>query len=276
VHASRISDFDLAIKMLRYFIAKALRGSHSLFRPRIALCMPRESSEIERVVLEVGMERVARSVVLVDQAIAAPLGAGLPVHEARGSMLVDIGADTTNITVLSLNNVVLHESVKIGGNAMDAILMEHMRAEHRLLIGEPTAELIKMAVGAAHADYDFQEMRVPGRHVESNFPSSVVVNSAQVRAALNPVIQIILSSVRNVFQKVPPDIMVDLLEGGIMLCGGGSLLKGLDRRLAETLGVKVSLSPKVFEAGAKGAAIWMKERRCFSAEPPFCRPIISS
>jgi rod shape-determining protein MreB len=228
-----IADFDAAERMLGDFIKKATRR-HRWIRPRVVIGVPSEITQVERrAVHESTMRAKASEVFLVDEPVAAAIGAGLPITEPAGSMIVDIGGGTTDIAVLSLAGVVYSRSVRVAGNEMDEAIIDHMKRQHRLLIGERTAEQIKIDVGSA-APLDAEiTMEVRGRHLTEGVPKSVLINDGEIREALAGTVDVIVMAVRNALESIPPELSADIYDRGIVITGGGALLRNLDSRLRD-------------------------------------------
>lgn len=263
VRSGVVADFEVTALMLRYFVQKALPRHLRLLRPRMVVGVPADASAIERRATEEAALLVASEVWLIDEALAAAIGAGLPVETRKGSMVVDIGGGTTDIAVVSSNRVVCSRSVKIGGDAMDGVLTDFLKNKRGIRIGESTAELIKKTIGTAHPHYDDQEMKVSGQEVNTGLPTAITVTSAEVREALSPMIYIIAATIRQALEKSPPDLMGDILMNGITLTGGGALLKGLDRKLSDEIGVPVVVANNALTAVVEGAGRWLDQRKKF-------------
>jgi rod shape-determining protein MreB len=196
---------------------------------------------------------MARDVQLIDEAMAAAIGSGLPVTEAVASMIVDIGGGTTDIAVISLTDIVCSISVRQGGDAMDEHIINYMRRKHHLLIGESTAEVVKKAIGAAHEDYDNQEMEVRGRSLTSGAPASVVVTGAEIREAISEVVYTIIAAIKQALETTPPELAGDIISSGIILAGGGAMIKGLAKKIEEELEIKVKVAKDPITAVVEGA-----------------------
>jgi rod shape-determining protein MreB len=234
-----IADFDATSQMLRYFIAKATsRGN--LVRPRIVCCMPVGVTEVEkRAVREAANSAGAREVQLVEEPMAAAIGAGLPVEEPSGSMIVDVGGGTTEVAVISLGGIVFSRSVRVAGDKMDDAIVAHIKRKHSLLIGPRTAELIKIRIGSAFPSDDLLTMEVKGRDLVAGIPKTVEVNADEVREALAEPVNAIVEALRVSLERTPPELAADIVDRGIVLTGGGALLHGLDRLLCNETGLPV-------------------------------------
>ncbi len=253
VRTGVIADFDVAAMMLREFLRKARERSRSLFKPRIIVGVPSGITEVEDRAIKESIEPEARDVKLIDEAMAAAIGCGLPVTEAVASLIVDVGGGTTDIAVISFLDIVYSVSVRQGGDAMDEAIINHMRRRHHLLIGEATAELIKKTIGCAHPDYDEQEMEVRGRSLTSGAPASLLVTGGEIREAIAEVVSTISAAIRQALENTPPELSGDLMSTGLALAGGGALLKGFDRHVAEQLKVNVTIADDPLAAVVEGA-----------------------
>jgi rod shape-determining protein MreB len=248
-----IADFDAAEKMLGYFIRKAHKRK-TLVRPRVVIGVPSEITQVERRAVKDSAYRAKASEVhLIEEAMAAAIGAGLPITEAAGNMVVDIGGGTTDIAVISLAGVVYSKSVRIAGNAMDEAIATYVKREHDLLIGERTAERVKMELGSAWPLRDKKEMEVKGRHVLEGKPKTVVLNDSQVREALAEPVKQIVQAVRDGLERIPPELSADVCDRGIVLSGGGALLHNLDERLRRETGLPVQVAEDPLSSVVLGA-----------------------
>ena len=248
-----IADFDAAEKMLTHFIRKAHRRSGWL-RPRVIIGVPSEITQVERrAVKESAYRAKASEVHLIEEGMAAAIGAGLPITEASGSMIVDIGGGTTDIAVISLAGIVYSRSVRIAGNAMDEAIINYVKKEHDLLIGERTAERIKMELGSAAPLTEDKEMEVKGRHVLEGKPTTVILNDGQIREALAEPVRMIVQAVRDGLERIPPELSADVYDRGIVLSGGGALLQRLDDRLRRETGLPVSVAEDPLSSVVLGA-----------------------
>jgi rod shape-determining protein MreB len=248
-----IADFDAAERMLGYFIKKAHK-SKRFVRPRVVIGVPSEITQVERRAVKDSAYRAKASEVhLVEEAMAAAIGAGLPITEASGNMIVDIGGGTTDIAVISLAGVVYSKSVRLAGNAMDDAITMYVRKEHNLLIGERTAERIKMELGSAAPLSQRKEMEVKGRHMLEGKPITVTLNDLEVRAALEEPVRGIVQAVHDALERIPPELSADICDRGIVLSGGGALLQKLDERLRKETGLPVSVAEDPLSAVVLGA-----------------------
>jgi rod shape-determining protein MreB and related proteins len=248
-----IADFEAAEKMLGYFIRKAHRRK-TLVRPRVVIGVPSEITQVERrAVRDSAYRAKASEVHLIEEAMAAAIGAGLPITEAAGNMIVDIGGGTTDVAVISLAGVVYSKSVRIAGNAMDEAIINYVKREHDLLIGERTAERVKMELGSAWPLRDKKDMEVKGRHVLEGKPKTVTLNDSQIREALAEPVKQIVQAVRDGLERIPPELSADVCDRGIVLSGGGALLHNLDERLRRETGLPVQVAEDPLSSVVLGA-----------------------
>jgi len=247
-----IADFDITEAMLRYFIQRAT-NKRGLGRPRIIICVPFGITEVEkRAVRESAEGAGAREVYLIEEPMAAAIGAGLPITEPSGNMVVDIGGGTTEVAVISLAGIVYSQSVRVGGDKMDEAIVAYMKRKYNLLIGEQTAERVKCTVGNAYADDDVQTMEVKGRDLVAGVPKTVVVNSDEIREALMEPINAIVEAVLLALERTPPELSADIVDKGIVLTGGGALLHNLDVLLREETGLPVMVADDPISAVVLG------------------------
>ena len=228
-----IADFEMAERMLRYFITSANHGS-TLVKPRIIIGIPGRTTQVERRAVKESAELAgAREVYLIEETVAAAIGAGLPITEPSGNMVVDIGGGTTDIAVISLGGIVYSESVRVAGDHIDAAIMSHIKREYSLFIGEHMAERIKIEVGSAYPLAEKRQMIVKGRDLISGIPRTIVVDDTEIREALQESIATIVAAIKVALENTPPELASDIIDQGIVLTGGGALIKGLDARLRE-------------------------------------------
>jgi len=248
-----IADFEAAEKMLTHFIRKAHRRSGWL-RPRVVIGVPSEITQVERrAVKDSAFRAKASEVHLIEEAMAAAIGAGMPITEASGNMVVDIGGGTTDIAVISLAGVVYGKSVRVAGNELDEAIILHARKVHNLLIGERTAEQIKMDIGSAYPLDGKITMEVKGRHLTEGRPKTVTMTDEEVRKALSEPVKAIVQSVHDALERIPPELSADIFDRGIILTGGGALLKNFDKRLREETGLPVQLAEDPLSSVVLGA-----------------------
>jgi len=248
-----IADFDVTAKMLTYFIRKAHKRS-VFIRPRIVIGVPSQITEVEkRAVKDSAYRAKASEVHLVQEAVAAAIGVGLPITEPSGNMLIDIGGGTTDIAVISLAGIVYSKTVRVAGNKMDEVIIEYLKREHSLLIGERTAEEIKIEIGSAFPLAERMTMQVKGRHLIEGVPKTITITDEEVRHALAETVNVIVDAVRGVLERTPPELSADIVDRGIVLTGGGSLLRNLDKRLRENTGLPVAMAEDPLSSVALGA-----------------------
>jgi rod shape-determining protein MreB len=237
-----IADFKVTEKMLNYFIQKA-HNRKVLVHPRIVIGVPSEITQVEkRAVMDSAYRAKASEVHLVEQAMVAAIGAGLPITEPSGNMVVDIGGGTTDIAVISLSGIVYSRSVRVAGNEMDDAVMQYMKRKHNLLVGERTAESIKMEIGSAYPLDRPLTMEIKGRNLIEGVPKTVLIDDSEVREALSECIATIVNAIRVALERTPPELSADISDRGIVLTGGGALIKNLDKRIREETGLPVSIA----------------------------------
>ncbi len=248
-----IADFNAAEKMLGYFIRKAHRRK-TMVRPRVVIGVPSEITQVERRAVKDSAYRAKASEVhLVEEAMAAAIGAGLPITEASGNMIVDIGGGTTDIAVISLAGIVYSRSVRVAGNAMDEAIAQYIKRERNLLIGERTAERVKIELGSAAPLETPRRMEVKGRHVLEGRPATAVLTDGEIREALAEPVRQIVRAVRDALERIPPELSADVCDKGIVLSGGGALLHNLDARIREETGLPVSIAEDPLTSVVLGA-----------------------
>ncbi|MCS7172203.1 MAG: rod shape-determining protein [Armatimonadetes bacterium] len=254
-----IADFDTTSAMLAYFIRRGLRG-RSFLKPRVIVGIPSGVTEVEkRAVIDATLQAGAREAYLIEEPMAAAIGAGLPVSEPVGSMIVDVGGGTTEVAVIALGGIVTSKSIRIGGDEMDEAIIQYARKAYNLLIGERTAEEIKIAVGSAYPLREEQAVDVRGRDLLTGLPRTVRMTSAEIREALSEPVAAIVEAVRQTLERTPPELAADIVERGIVLVGGGALLRGLDRLLAQETGMPVTLTDDPLSAVALGTGRALEE-----------------
>src|SRR5256885_15205407 len=254
-----IANFEVTEKMLQHFIRKAHNGK-SWVRPRVVIGIPSEITQVERRAVEDSAYRAkASEVYLVEEAMAAAIGAGLPITEPHGNMVVDIGGGTTDIAVISLSGIVYSRSVRVAGNLMDEKIIEHLRHEHNLVIGERTAEAIKTEVGSAYPLDRPSSMEVKGRDVLKGIPRTVSVRDEEIRQALSGCVGLIVQAIRVALERIPPELSADISDRGIALTGGGSLLKNLDKRIKTETNLPVSLAEDPLTSVVMGTAKMLED-----------------
>jgi rod shape-determining protein MreB len=229
-----IADFEIAEKMLDYFIKKATNNRGFWLRPRIVIGIPTGITQVERrAVKDVATRAKASEVFLVEQPMTAAVGADLPITEPTGNMVVDIGGGTTDIAVISLNGIVFNHSIRIAGNEMDEEIIQYLKKKYNLLIGERSAEQVKMQIGSAYPLDEPMTMEIKGRDLREGIPKTIVIDDQEIREALEDVVSSIVNAVRIALERTPPELSADIIDRGIVLTGGGALLRNLDKRLRE-------------------------------------------
>ncbi|MHC9509842.1 rod shape-determining protein [Kangiella sp. M94] len=248
-----IADFEVTEKMLQHFIRKVHDNTFFRPSPRVLICVPCGSTQVERrAIKESAIGAGARDVFLIEEPVAAAVGAGLPVGEARGSMVVDIGGGTTEIAILSLNGVVYSDSVRIGGDRFDEAIIEYIRRNYGTIIGEATAERIKHEIGTAYPGTEVRELDVRGRNLAEGIPRSFTINSNEVLEALQNPLHGIVRAVKAVLEQSPPELAADISERGMVLTGGGALIRDIDRLLMEETGLPVIVAEDPLTCVARG------------------------
>lgn len=255
-----IGDFEMTKAILSYFIKKAYsKGLSSLFKPRVVIAVPSGITSVERrAVIESAERAGARKVYLVDEPMAAGIGSGLPITEPTASMIIDIGAGTTEVAILSLADVASCQSVRVGGDDMDEAIIAHLKKTYGLFVGESTAEAVKIQIGSAAPLDEEMTMEVAGRDTVSGLPRKVIVTSEEIRSALQKPIAAIIGAVTATLEKAKPELAADLVDNGIHICGGGSLLRGMDKVFANATGLKVETVSEPLNSVALGTSMYME------------------
>jgi rod shape-determining protein MreB len=254
-----IADFETTERMLRYFIQKVHR--RRLFaKPRVVVCVPSGVTGVERrAVIEAAGQAGARQVHIIEEPMAAAIGAGLPVAEATGNMVVDIGGGTTEVAVISLGGIVTAQSIRTAGDELDNAIIQHVKKEYSLMLGERTAEEIKMAIGSACATPDEPHAEIRGRDLVTGLPKTIVVSADEIRKAIEEPVNAVVDAVRSTLDKCPPELSGDIMDRGIVLTGGGALLRGLDERLRQETGMPVIIADNPLDTVAFGAGKCVEE-----------------
>ena len=248
-----IADFEVTQVMLRHFIKKAT-AEHSLFRPRIIICIPFGITQVEkRAVKESAQMAGAREVFLIEEPMAAAIGAGLPIMEPSGNMIVDIGGGTTEVAVISLGGIVYSKSVRVAGDKFDESILNYIKKKYSLLIGERTAEQIKVAIGNAYPFEDEKSYEVKGRDLITGAPKTIEVNSEEIRDALAEPVSAVADAIKIALERTPPELAADIVDNGIILAGGGSLLANLDILIKEKTGLPVALAEDPLTCVVRGS-----------------------
>ena len=255
-----IADFDITEAMLRYFIKKAHKRVR-MVHPRIAICVPSGVTEVEkRAVYDAAMQAGARDVFIVEESMAAAIGAGLPVHEPTGNMIVDIGGGTTEVAIISLGGIVTSETIRIGGDEMDTTIVQYVKRHYNLMIGDRTAEQVKMEIGAALlAPGENEKRELRGRDLVTGLPKTVEISAEEIKDALKEPVSRIVATVKRTLEQTPPELAADVMDKGIVMTGGGSLLHGLDRLLTEETGMPVHIADNPLDCVALGAGKVLEE-----------------
>lgn len=247
-----IADFDITQNMLKYFIRRATQR-RSLFQPRVVVCVPSGVTEVEkRAVEEAAIHAGARDAYLIEEPMAAAIGAGLPVHEATGSMIVDVGGGTTEVAIISLGGIVTSKSIRIGGDELDEAIVTYIKKEYSLMIGERTAENIKITIGSANVNNKESKMNIRGRDLISGLPKTLEITSKEIYEAMREPIHNILDAIKSTLEKTPPELAADIMEQGIMLTGGGALLDGIDLLIKNETGMPVHIAESPLDCVAIG------------------------
>ena len=255
-----ISNFDITERLLRHFLKKVV-GTRIFFKPRVVVCVPSGVTEVEkRSVIEATEEAGARHTYLIEEPIAAAIGAGIDISQPRGNMVVDIGGGTTDVAIISLGGSVLSESIKVAGDRFDESIVRYMRKKHNLLIGERTAEEMKIRIGSAYPRKEQVFIDVKGRNLISGLPQAITIGSNEMIDALEEPLQNILETVRNLFEKTPPELASDIAENGICLTGGGALLRGLGKLIEEELKIPVEIADTPIDCAADGIGVCLEKK----------------
>ena len=253
-----ISDFEITEAMLSYFIKK-VHGRGGLIRPRVVIAVPSGITAVERRAVIDSAERAgARKVYLVDEPIAAGIGAGLPITDPTASMIVDIGGGTTEVAIMSLADIASCQSIRTGGDDMDEAVINHLKKTYNLLIGEPRAEKVKIQIGSASSLDEELTMEIAGRDTISGLPRKIVITSEEIREALKEPVAAIIDAVTGTLENAEPELAADLIENGVHICGGGSLLRGMDTVLTNATGLKTMCAEDPLCAVARGTSVYLE------------------
>ena len=250
-----IADFDITEAMLRHFIL-SVHNRRTLVRPRIIVSVPSGITQVERRAVRETVESAgAREIYLIEEPMAAAIGAGLPITEPTSSMVVDIGGGTTEVAVISLSGIVYAKSLRIAGDKIDEEIVQYMKRKYSLLIGERTGEMIKMTIGCAYPDKEIRTVEVKGRDLVSGIPKIIEINSEEIREAITEPISLIVDTIKNCLENSPPELAGDIVDRGIMLTGGGALLRNLDVLIREETGLPVTIADDPLSTVARGAGM---------------------
>jgi len=254
-----IANFQITQGMLRYFIRKVI-GNNKIIRPRVVVCVPSGVTEVEkRAVIDATLQAGAKEAYLIEEPMAAAIGAGLPVEEPTGSMVVDIGGGTSEVAVISLGGIVVSRSLRVAGDELDDAIVHYVKKEYNLMIGERTAEDIKIRIGSAYPVNDEEQYSISGRDLVTGLPRELLISAAEVREALAETVNAIVDSIRYTLEKTPPELAADIMEKGIMLTGGGALLKGLDKLIFHETGIPVNIAEYPLDCVAIGTGKVLEE-----------------
>ena len=255
-----IADFEIAEKMLDYFIKKATNNRGFLLRPRIVIGIPTGITQVERrAVKDVAMRAKASEVYLVEQPMSASVGAELPISEPTGNMIVDIGGGTTDIAVISLTGIVFNHSIRIAGNEMDDAIIQYIKKKYNLLIGEKTAEQVKIQIGSAYPLEENITIEIKGRDLREGIPKTIVVDDQEIRDALEDIVIAIIEAIKVALEKTPPELSADIIDRGIVLTGGGSLLRNIDKRIREETKLPVFIAEDPLTTVVLGAGMMLDD-----------------
>ena len=254
-----IADFEITEAMLRYFIKK-VHHRRVLVRPRIVIAIPSGITEVEKRAVKDSAERAgAREVKLIEEPMAAAIGVGLPIQDPTGNMIIDIGGGTCEIAIISLSGIVFSKSIRIGGDEMDEAVIEYLKKTYNMMVGERTAEEIKIKIGSAYPLEEEMSMEVKGRDLVAGLPKTVTITSEEIRESLQETLRAILEAVKVSLERTPPELAADLIDHGIVMAGGGSLLRGLDKLISEETGLPVHITDDPITAVANGTGIVLSE-----------------
>ena len=261
-----IADFEIAEQMLSYFIHK-VHNRRRMVWPRVAISVPSGITPVERrAVTESAVQAGAKQVFTIEEPMAAAIGAGLPVQEPQGCMIVDIGGGTTEVAVISLGGIVFSKSVRVAGDEMDQAIIQHLKRTYNMMVGERTAEEIKIAIGSAFPLKEELEIQVKGRDQVMGLPKIITITSEEIRESLREPVSSIVDAVRVTLERTPPELSADIVDRGVVLAGGGALLRGLDQLLAKETGLHVTVAEDPLTAVVMGAGKYLEELKNFPAE----------
>jgi rod shape-determining protein MreB and related proteins len=254
-----IADFDVTEKMLRYFIQK-VHVRRFLAKPRVVVCVPSGITGVEqRAVEEATISAGARAAYIIEEPMAAAIGAGLPIHEPTGNMVVDVGGGTTEVAIISLGGVVTSTSIRVGGDELDEAIIQYIKKEYSLMLGERTAEALKLAIGSAFPTPDEMIAEIRGRDLVSGLPKTIHVSAEEVRKGIEEPVNAIIDAVKNTLDRCPPELAADVMDQGIVLTGGGALLRGLDERLKHETGMPIHIADNPLHCVAIGSGKCLEE-----------------
>ncbi len=254
-----IADFDVTEAMLRYFIQRVHKRRFAV-KPRVVVCVPSGVTEVEkRAVFEATLQAGARAAFLIEEPMAAAIGAGLPIQEPTGNMVVDIGGGTTEVAVISLGGIVTSQSIRVGGDELDESIVAHVKKEYNVMIGERTAEEIKIEIGSAYPLAQEEDAEVRGRDLLTGLPKNIILSSEEIRTAIEEPLLAIIAAIKGTLEQTPPELSSDIMDRGIVLTGGGSLLKGLDELLRQETGMPVHVTDEAMTCVVVGSGKALEE-----------------
>jgi len=254
-----IADFDVTEAMLRYFIQRVHKRRFAV-KPRVVVCVPSGVTEVEkRAVFEATLQAGARAAFLIEEPMAAAIGAGLPIQEPTGNMVVDIGGGTTEVAVISLGGIVTSQSIRVGGDELDEAIVAHVKKEYNVMIGERTAEEIKIEIGSAYPLAQEEDAEVRGRDLLTGLPKNIILSSEEIRTAIEEPLLAIVAAIKGTLEQTPPELSSDIMDRGIVLTGGGSLLKGLDELLRQETGMPVHVTDEAMTCVVVGSGKALEE-----------------
>ena len=254
-----IADFDITASMLQIFIKKVCNSTF-FSRPNVIICIPSGVTAVERrAVKEAAFKAGAKQVSIIEEPMAAAIGAGLPVSEATGNMVVDIGGGTSEVAVISLGGIVASKSVRVGGDEFDNAIINYIKKKYNLLIGERTAEEVKITIGSAFEFEGQQEAVIKGRNLSDGLPKNITVTADEIREALHDAVTLVMDAIRTTLERTPPELSADVIDKGIMLTGGGALLRGLDKLVEEQTGIPVFVAERPLDCVADGTGVVLED-----------------
>ena len=255
-----IADFDVTHEMLRYFIGQAYRRSWFKRKPRVVVCVPSGVTAVEeRAVKEATLQAGAREVHLIEEPMAAAIGAGLPVSEPNGSMIVDVGGGTTDVAIIALGGIVTHRAIRVGGDDMDESIIHYIKRKYNLMIGDRTAEDVKITIGSALPEQPERKMEIRGRDMVSGLPKPLTLTAAEISGAMKDPVSNIIEAIKITLEKTPPELAADIMDRGIVMTGGSALLDGFDRRISQETGMPVVVAENTLDCVVLGAGKVLKE-----------------
>ena len=252
-----IADFDVTEQMIKHFIRKVANQKRLIsFSPTVVICVPCGATQVERrAIKDSALAAGAKRVEIIEESMAAAIGAGLPVESPRASMVVDIGGGTTEVGIISLGGLIYANSIRVAGDRLDEVIANYIRSKHGLLIGDATAEKVKKQIGSAHLDADNGEMEIRGRSVYDGLPKKITISLTEIRGALNDALEQMIAAVKQALELTPPELSADLMDSGIILTGGGAMLRGLDTLIAQATRLEVIIAEDPFLCVVKGCGM---------------------